>query len=341
MNDGLEQELDRMETAAMKAARWAVRHLKPDGAPPSLTPVIESVYKGAWSLTITGQTASAQRLVGWLKQHLTSDGDIPAPRDEEAFFTGHYLYANGYAAIGTRVLGRFDMAAPLMDFIESRQHIETGGFYSHGPGVDTGVVRLDTVSTSIAAWAALFAGRHETAERAGGFLQAVFERQASPDRVFLPTMSPSGNLLSDGLSGDTHAVIDVRDPEQDWYFIGLPAVVLADLYVATSNQHWLELACAYLDYLDNTCDPGAFTDFSSGKSGLAAAHLYRLTGRERYREIALQVAKFVLSKQAPWGFFCEDIDAYGAPPTEIVWSDLDMTLEYILWMKLMAMFLAE
>lgn len=336
MSDEMARHLDKMEQAAARGARWVVRHQKEDGGPPSQTPVIESMYKGIWALTITGNTQQANRLADWISPRLSSDGNLPDPREETAFLTGHYLYANGYAAIGTRALGRFDLAQPLIQFVATRQHSDQGGFYSHGPGITVPLERMDSVSTSISLWAAVFAGRLDVAERAAAFLEKLFRSQPEPGRTFLTTVDTTGRLLPEGQPGETHPAIDINDPEQDWYFIGLPSVVLGYLYDATRKEKYLELACAYLDYLDQRCNPGAFTDFSSGKSGVAAANLYRLTGRTRYREIALQIADFIVSKQTAWGFWCEHHEENQSPPTTIAWSDLDMTLEYILWMKLMA-----
>lgn len=341
MADVARRHIDKMEEAAARAARWMVRHQRPDGAPPSATLVVESVYKGIWALTIAGYVEQADCLADWMKAFLSHDGDLPAPREEAAFHTGHYLYANGYTAIGARILGRFDLADPMIRFIATRQHPEIGGFFSHGPGIEVPRERMDSVSTSISIWAALFAGKLDVATRGAAFLERLFSAQPEPKRMFFSTVGVDGNHLREGLPGDSHAVIDVTDPEQDWYFIGLPSVVLGYLYRSTGEAKHLDLACAYLDYLDQSCDPGAFNDFSSGKSGVAAAHLHRLTGRPRYREIALHVADFILSKQTPWGYWCEHHEDGGAPPTTIAWSDMDMTLEYILWMKLMAQHLGH
>jgi len=340
MSDAIEAHIALMEQGAAKAARWIVRHQGADGTPPSRTDVIESAYKGIWSLAFTGHSQAAQLLAEWYRRRLAEDGDFPCRREEGAFLDGHYLYANGYIAIGARVAGRFDLAQPAIDFIATRQHLATGGFFSNGPHIASPVERMDTVSTSISAWAAIFAGRLDIARRAAEFLEAVIESQPDPRTFFFPTMGPSGTLLDTPVGAESHVVMDVGDADQDWYFIGLPPIVLAQLYAATSETRWLDLACRYLDYLDTSCNPGAFNDFSSGKSGVAAAHLFRLTGRNRYREIALHVADFILSKQTSWGFFCENSEIYGGPAITLSWSDLDMTLEYVLWLKLSAMHLA-
>lgn len=323
--------LDDLRAASARGARWIVRHQRPDGFLPSRTRVVESCYKGLWALNSTGYTAEAAALARVVKEWLTPDGDIPQPREEEAFFTTHYLYANTYLAIGAQTLGRFDISQPLIGFIATRQHPALGGFISQGPGRE-GEVCLDTVSTSISGLAALYLGRIDVATRAAQFLRHAMEQQPDPERMFYSTTDTEGRIVTEWEGEQTHRGIDVNDPEQDWYFIGIATMFLPALFEATGDGAHLELARRYLDYLDKGCCPGAFTDFSSGKSGVGAAYLYRLTGEERYREIALAVGRFIVELQTPFGCWQESPQADGPSPTELVWSDMDMTAEYVLWL---------
>jgi hypothetical protein len=287
-------------------------------------------------LTLLGYTPEAMRLADRVLSWVNEAGDIAEPREEPAFFETHYLYANTYLAIGAQVLGRFDLGRRLYGFIRSRQNETTGGFLSQGPAFE-GTPCIDTVSTCISGLAALYHGDVETARRAAGFLEDLFAVQPELDRAFYPTVSTDGTLITpaaEEITEDTaHRRIDIHDAEQEWYFLGLATVFLPHLYEATGDPDHLALARRYLDYLDQACCPGAFTDFSSGKSGVGAAHLYRLTENPRYREIALAVADFILDLQTPWGCWLESPQEDQAPPQDLVWSDMDMTAEYVLWLQ--------
>lgn len=329
-------DLSRLERGAALGARWVARHQRDDGGLPSQTQVVEGCYKGIWALTLLGYTPQAMRLADRVLGWVDGAGDIPEPRQDPAFFTTHYLYANTYLAIGAQVLGRFDLGRRLYGFIRSRQHEPTGGFLSQGPAF-AGEACVDTVSTCISSLTALYHGDLATARRGAEFLENLFALQPELDRAFYPTVALDGELITPAPEevgeDDAHRRIDIHDPEQEWYFLGLATVFLPHLYEATGEEGILALAERYLDYLDQACCPGAFTDFSSGKSGVGAAHLYRLTGRERYREIALAVADFILDLQLPWGCWQESPQEDQAPPEELVWSDMDMTAEYVLWLK--------
>ena len=323
--------LEDMRTATTRGARWIVDHQGPDGFFPSRSRVVESCYKGLWALNTTGHTEEAAALATFISRWIAPNGDIPLPREEPAFFTTHYLYANTYLAIGAQTLGRFDLSQPLFRFIRSRQHPTLGGFISQGPETPEPHC-LDTVSTSISGLTALYLGDLEVARRAAGFLQLVLDHQPQPSEFFYSTMDFSGRLITEWDAEQPHRRIDIQDPEQDWYFIGIATMFLPALFEATGADSYLLLARRYLDYLKQNCCPGAFTDLSSGKSGVGAAYLYRLTGEQGYREIALAVAEFIMNLQTPFGCWQESPQTDAGPPDSLSWSDMDMTAEYVLWL---------
>jgi hypothetical protein len=68
--------------------------------------------------------------------------------------------------------------------------------------------------------------------------------------------------------------------------------------------------------------------------------LYRITGEERYRDIALQVAGNYMACQTPWGWFDWDGKAaYGSEEggdqmPELTAGDFDGTSEVVVWLGL-------
>jgi len=332
---------DNLESALAKAAGWLRDHQRTDGHLPSRTMVVESCYKGPLALLVAGHASSAHRLLAAIEPWIRSDGDILSPREEAAFHTTHYLYAHGYLTIGAWMMGRFDVAKKLYRFIKEQQAELQGGFLSQGPAFAK-TKTMDTVSTSISGWAALVCGDIDAAVKAARFLETVFHRQPSPQSSFYSTTYLDGGFVSKGeIPGEEHPVIDVRDPEQDWYFIGLPTVFLSYLYRYSGDAKHLMLAESYMGYLDDICCEGAFLDFSSGKSGVGAALLYTLTRKERYRQIAVAVADFILKWQSPSGVWQAEGVGLEESPADLLWGDMDMTTEYVLWLSLISGSLTE
>lgn len=323
--------LAELKTFADQGARWIVENQREDGLLPSRQLIVESCYKGIWALTVSGYAHAASRLADAVKFWIDEHGDIPQPRQKPDFFTTHYLYGNTYNTIGAQVLGRFDVSSQLFGFIQSRQDEATGGFYSQGPQYD-GELCMDTVSTSIAGLTCLYMNDVDRARRAGDFLAHVMEAQPELDRAFYTTWKVSGAFRTDWSEQEPHVRIDISDAEQDWYFIGIAVMFLPHLYEATGQESYLHLGQRYLDYIDQACCEGALTDFSSGKSGVGAAHLCRLTGKPRYREIATNIAKFILDHQHESGCWLEEPTKSDCSPTEVECSDMDMTAEYVLWL---------
>ncbi|SHG39159.1 beta-L-arabinofuranosidase domain-containing protein [Streptoalloteichus hindustanus] len=322
-----------LKSAAQRAANWLVERQRPNGALPSRTAVIESCYKGMWALHTAGHTQAASAVADYVTSLLQADGDIPQPREEEYFLDVHYLYANGYLTIGAHVLGRFGLSSKLMSFVETMQNPVTGGFRSHGPAVP-GDGRCDSVSTSISGLAALYTGRLSVARSAADFLGSLWAGQPDRENLFHAVADAQGNVLT----SDDAVTISVRKAEGDWYFIGLPALFLTALHEATEDQKYLDLATELMTYMDETCDDDAFIDSSCGKAGVAAAMLYRLTGKPRYREIAQQIGDLLCERQTPYGYWSEEETDDVA---DLFWGDLDMTAEYVMWLDLIARNLAS
>ncbi|MFI9646281.1 hypothetical protein ACIHAA_08310 [Streptomyces sp. NPDC052040] len=338
MEQLIEQRIKTYEAAAARGGARLARLQRPDGALASSRDVIESSYKGIWALQCAGKAVEAARLAAHVRSRLVTDGDVPAPREEPYFLDIHYLYANGYLAIGTHLLGQFDLSGRLMSFIASMQNPVHGGFRSTGPRSGDG--RCDTVSTSISGLAALYHGKHEVALAAAAFLTAVWERQPDRATVFHTSMTAEGELLT----ADGAHRLEVRSPGQDWWFLGAPAVFLTALHEKTGDDRHLKLARDYIDCMAQSCNPDALTAPSCGKVGLSAAMLYRVTGERRFAELALRVADLIVSNQDAQGVWTRQKWAGLADwdeTTDLLWYDLDMSLEYVLWLGLIARELAS
>ncbi|WP_162889895.1 hypothetical protein [Streptomyces olivoreticuli] len=334
----MNQRIEIYKAASSRAADRLAQSQRPDGSLPSSREVIESSYKGIWALQCAGKTTEAARLATYVRSHLAADGDVPSPRQEPYFLDIHYLYANGYLAIGTHLLGQFDLSERFMSFIATMQNPAHGGFRSVGPRASDG--HCDTVSTSISGLAALFHGKQDVALAAADFIADLWNCQPGRTSVFYTSATAEGELLT---TYDAHH-LNVQKPGQDWWFLGAPAVFLTALYEKTGDTRHLALAHDLMTYMVQSCNPDALLHPSCGKVGLSAAMLFRLTGECHYAELAVQIADLIVHNQDPQGVWTRDKWFHGTDwdsTTDLIWYDLDMSLEYVLWLDLIARELAS
>jgi DUF1680 family protein len=89
---------------------------------------------------------------------------------------------------------------------------------------------------------------------------------------------------------------------EDQYFFhpGIAAGFLAELYKATGETEWLDLARGYLRQADVASD-FQLKSLRAGKVAWAASVLYTLTGESRYRDLAIRVGDNIIAAQSPEG----------------------------------------
>jgi hypothetical protein len=322
---------------ALIGRRWLVKHQNPDGSWIGLDgPKVDAYYKASWALMATGQPTAAHRALNYAQQHfLTADGDF-LPRGHPWLTEVHYLYPNAYLIIGSMIAGRYEIATPGIRFLLSNQNPDHGGFYSRR--TDPGQRNLsDTMSAGAAGLACLAAGEIDAARRVADYLAYIVDLQPAPDDRFFTTIEADGRLRTD-VKDDAESflrIIDVQKENQCWYAVGLPFAYLSQLAEATCEARYRELAQWYFDFQLRCVDP--WDGLSSGKAGWGCAMLYRITGEERYRDIALHIAHKIISRQNPdggWGSFRKGFGRAGQPA--LTSQDVDLTAEFTLWLSLIS-----
>lgn len=326
-NDGRQLRVAALKRSADLGGSMLAAIQRDDGSLGPPHPVVESYYKGILAFLATGRSLEAARLAAFVAGQIDAHGDVPSPREELDFLDTHYLYANGYLTIGCQLLGRFDLARSLFAFMRSRQDPVSGGFLSYGPNrATTGC--CDTVSTGIGGLAALHVGALDVAERAADFLRHLWAVQPDRPRTFVASACTGGALDSAG----SVVRLAITEPDQDWYFVGLPALFLAALSRRTGNSQHEDLAVEFVELLVERAHDEAMTDPSAGKLAVAAA---MLTGRggQRYVDVALGICEVFVARQSPDGWWN---DGHVSSADRLTWSDLDMTAEYVVWLDLVA-----
>lgn len=356
-------DVQTIQEHAGRGSQWLVDHQSPDGSWTTLreqesdgtwTPLevqeVDAFYKGAWALTTTGEHAAAHRLLDYVgEQHVTRAGDL-APRKNEPFHDGCPLYPNAYVVIGSMAAGRYEIATPTTRYLLSRQDPTSGGFYSQR-GVPGDESRTNVWSTSSAGIACLAAGRLEPALEAGEYLHDLVDRQPEIDERFYTTIDADGSLNTD-IETEQDAwmrVVELDEPDQYWgSHMGLPLAFLVLLAEASGSERHDRLARWFLDYQKRGVDPWSVS--SSGKAAWATSTMYRITGDEAYRELALRITEDVIvACQNDDGSFehpamnpyDSNDDAVGADRSEYHHHYyFDIGAEFTLWLGLIAANLA-
>lgn len=327
-----------------RGAEWMVDLQEPGGGWVGLAePRIDGFYKAAWALSETGHTGAAHRVLDHVhREYLLPNGDL-GPHDHPAFSEVHHLYPNAYVIVGSARIGRYEVSVPTTRFLLTRQHPGSGGFYSQRdvPGRES---RTDTMSTSASGMACLAVGEFDAARRAGEYLGEMAEAQPDPDSGFYCMTKPDGGLRTtfDDEGDEWWGVIRTDEADQCWYAVGLPFAFLLQLAAATGERRYRDLADWYFEFQETCVNP--WSGGSSGKAAWATSMLYRRTGEERYREIALEIAEdVIIADQNPdgsWGQGGGDGYAEGGEADSLENSDFDISAEYTLWLALVGSNLA-
>lgn len=169
----------------------------------------------------------------------------------------------------------------------------------------------DLLSTAMSGLACLATGQTEAAESAGAHLLRMWRSQPElPSRVYFQWHDARGLFVDAPAEAAANFCIDAGSPRQRYFQVGITAAFLAKLFEVTRRAEHLEVAKAALD-VTGSFAADRYATPQSGKVGWGAAYVYRLTGEERYRDIARQVGRGLLALQTDagcWGGDDEPLD---------------------------------
>lgn len=336
----LDVEKKCLETAT-RGVNWLLSQQNPDGSWKALDKApIDAYYKAAWAFNITGQTTAAERVISYVKHNLLQpDGDL-LPRNDPWYVSVHYQYANAWVITGSQKQGRYDVSVPALKFLLTQQDPSHGGFYSL-KGSATDRKRSDTMSSGISGIALLATGQLDAARRLADHFKWMADMQPEPQSKFYLTVDPNGRLVTEFPSDEAFwRVVDTKRRDQCWYAVGLPFTFTMLLHQATGDKRYADTSKWYFDFQSRCVNP--WDGGSSGKAGWGCSVLYRITGEERYRDIALQVAKNQMNSQLPDGSFAWKVpgQGYGAATApspqqrKLTNDDFDIATEFVVWQSL-------
>ncbi len=269
-----------------KAVEYQLQYLQPDGGYIWDGYANDAFHKQAYSWAIAGHVPEAHRLLTWVfHNRLREDGELKS-------YNGDF-YKYSWFFQGAHRLGRFDLSYPVISNNIAAQTMCGGLPLFAG---DTYCRSLATCWTGVSA---IYAGNLEVARRAAEWAISVYQQQPEQGKFYFQT-SRCGQLVTPDMHPEGALHIDCSRPKQDYWEVGLPMQLMCRLYMVTRKQRYLDYARKFFEF-KLSCYEDAFTFVGSGKSSLAAALYYLITGDEQARDCAMKFADFLVDTQYPEG----------------------------------------
>ena len=314
----------RFRDARDRGCEFLVKQMRSDGGIGELERGVSDYCKVAVALEVCGASAAANRLCNWIRVHgITSSGDFGL-RPEEA--RGYwYTYYNAWIIMGAHRQGHFDISQKGMDFVLGFWDAESGGFYSTpGPSKPTSETLEDICITCGSGMAALYTNRIDVARGVGKWLKKLRELQPSFPQKLYSVYSRAAGLHTEFKPAEATRYVNDYNPTGDgWFFNpGIAAGFLAELYKATGEAEWLNLAQEYMRQpeIANEC---FLRSLRAGKVCWAASVLYTLTGDDKYRDLASRIGNYLVESQNADG-------SWNLPNNSLV--SIDVTAEMTAWL---------
>src|SRR5439155_24046979 len=170
--------------------------------------------------------------------------------------------------------------------------------------------------------AMLYVGHVEVARSVGSWMERLLELQPNFPEDLYAVYSRAGRLHTTFDPAEEIRFVVHARAERDQYFFhpGIAAGFLAQLYKATAEGKWLDLARVYLRQAEIASD-FLLRTLRAGKVAWAAGLLYTLTGEPVYRDLAVRIGDNLIAAQSPEGSWRP-----GSPYTN------DSTAERVIWL---------
>ena len=224
--------VDDYVRARDKGIEWLLKQQDTDGSiGKNLS--IGCYYRAPWSLTVTGHSKEALRLIEWIRQHMFAEnGDFVGAFPRGGYDDDYYVYPNANLIYGAHILRQFDISYRGMKFVRTLQDRENGGFFNHPR--DTSPTGLEEIwNTCQGGLTCLVVGDLEAAKGVGAFLRTMWEAQPQPESKLYRMFSPAQGLITDlgGVEAGSigEYVVDAKGRRQAYFVPGIAAAFLARL----------------------------------------------------------------------------------------------------------------
>ena len=322
-----QQTLITYQQSSERAVEWLAAHLHNDGSFQVSPHDLACYYKAPYLFFISGKIEEANRVLSYIhKAFGRENGDFATSKDrksENGAFVEYWGYMNGWIALTAQKMGRFDVAYPAYDYLQTFFHPKLEGFTTRNP-YGQGDNTVDVLTTAHLGLVALYLGNLKKAKAAGQLIQTILSLQPNTKKEFFLRLNDEGNLITE-YPGESafFFVVSAIQPNQAYFMLGYPIAFLGKLYTATQDSHYLHTAKGYLEFL-LTCQGNLRAFHYSHKVAWGAAMMARLTKDSRYTELAKSIADYLVKTQSQDGRWLTDQPAY---------TVFDQTAEIAIWMK--------
>ncbi|MEE2658695.1 MAG: hypothetical protein VX733_09350 [Candidatus Latescibacterota bacterium] len=318
----------RYRAAWQRGLDWILPRIADDGTPgPALQRLF--YYRLPWTLALTGEIEAANRVLSWIVEHTLSDeGELDrySPRGRLDELYGSYPLA--CFLMGAVLLQRFDVIRRSQNRLLGWQDSQTGGFWEcwQQRGSDSEQLLFPTAQGGMTL---LALGRISAALCAGEWLEELWRLQPYPEEQLYAARTHRGLVVNmDGLQEvERIRYLTLRNRPFEHHFNGgIAAAFLAQLYQATGDERWRQLAEHYQRFSMET-DDCQFESMQTCKSGWGSGCLYAATGESKYRDWTLRMGEWFVAHQAKDGHW-SNTPRWNPEPDEA--DDMEITAEFVM-----------
>ena len=148
-------------------------------------------YKAPYLLFISGKIEEANRVLSYIhKTFGREDGDFTTSKEgksDNVAFVEYWAYMNGWIALTAQKMGRFDVAYPAYDYLQTFFHPKLEGFTTRHP-YGQGDNMVDILTTAHLGLVALYFGNQKKARAAGQLIQTILSSPAQYQEGVLPSI---------------------------------------------------------------------------------------------------------------------------------------------------------
>ncbi|MCZ6681399.1 MAG: hypothetical protein O7E52_29645 [Candidatus Poribacteria bacterium] len=322
----VEKKLVTYREACRKGADWLLNFMNPDG---SIGPVQDRLYyyRVPWALARIGEVTAASRVLDWIRHHMFSPAGAFEGMSPQGTFADRYgSYPLACLIVGATLLQRYDIVYRGAQRLLTWQDSESGGFHKNRQDM-TATSEQELFPACQGGMTLLLVGQVDAAKKAGEWLKRLWALQPDVAHKLYAVYSPAVGLVTEYPSDQAALYVTRKDePWQHHFNGGIAAAFLTQLYIATSEKDWLDLARKYQDF-SMTTDECQFQSMQTCKSGWGSGLLYVATRERCYRDWTVRLGDWFVAHQFGDGHW-ENTKFWTPNPS--VADKIEITAEFVM-----------
>ena len=332
----LEEKLETYGRACRQGTDWLLDQVNPDG---SIGPVQDRLYyyRVPWTLALMGELGPASRVLDWIQRHMLSpQGAFEGLSPQGVFERRYGSYPLACLLVGATLLQRLDLVYPGARHLLTWQDPESGGLYDNRQDPPASSEQ-ELFPAAQGGMTFLLVGQLQAAIKAGEFLARLWDLQPDVEHQLYHVYSPAKGLVADYPPAEEALYLTRKDqPWQHHFNGGIAAAFLAELYLATSGDKWLDLARRYQEF-SMTTHECQFQSMQTCKSGWGSGLLYIATRETPYRNWTARLGDWFVENQFDDGHW-ENTKFWTPNPT--VTDKIEITTEFVMHLANIATYLS-